>query len=339
MLAPLEDVTVVGLSILHGIGEDAKTCLSVRYLRNQNMARAARYGSARSVCEPVSAALRFGRVLGLCTLIMACALAPLKTAAEALPRVVSMNLCTDQLTLLLAEPEQILSLSRLVSDPRSSAMAGQAAGFALNSGGAEEIVAHDPDIVLAGAYSDRATLSMLRALGLRVEQFAITTSLDEIPGQIRAIGALLAQPARAEALAASVEDRLAAFDATPARDITAAFFYPNGYSLGADTLGNDIVTTAGVRNLAQTLGMTGGGRLSLEQLVLAEPDMLIAAPRYAGHSRSEDLAAHPVLSRYAQAGRVIQSDADWVCGTPFTLRAVETVAAATRDLEPLPPAQ
>ena len=303
------------------------------------MAKVPRNGAALSNREPIFATLRAGRVLGLCVLVLSGALVPLKAVAEALPRVVSMNLCTDQLTLLLAEPEQILSLSRLVSDPRSSAMAWQAAGYALNSGGAEEIVALHPDLVLAGAYSDRATLSMLRALGVRVEQFAITASLDEIPGQIRAIGALLAQPARAEALAASVEGRLAAFDAAPARDLAAAFFYPNGYSLGADTLGNDIVTTAGLRNLAQTLGMTGGGRLSLEQLVLAAPDLLIAAPRYAGHSRSEDLAAHPVLSRYAQEGRVIQSDADWVCGTPFTLRAVETVAAALSDLEPLEPVQ
>jgi iron complex transport system substrate-binding protein len=257
--------------------------------------------------------------------------------ADPLPRVVSMNLCTDQLTLLLAEPKQILSLTELASDPRSSPMVAEAAPYPKNTGGAEEILALAPDVVLAGSYSDGATLSMLRRLGMRVEQLPIPTRLEEIPGQIRTIGAILQQEARAEALASSIEDRLAALG-TPAQDSpVAAFFYPNGYSLGEGTLSHDIVTAAGFRNLGETLGMGGGGRLSLEQLVIHAPDVLIASPRYPGHSRSEDLSFHPVLAEYAAQDRLIFSTSEWTCGTPHTLHAIEAVAAARAALTPSAP--
>ena len=38
------------------------------------------------------------------------------TSAASLPRLVSMNVCTDQLVLTLADPEQILGLSRFSRD-------------------------------------------------------------------------------------------------------------------------------------------------------------------------------------------------------------------------------
>ncbi len=47
-----------------------------------------------------------------------CAVARLVCAgvADGLPRIVSMNVCTDQLLLTLADPEQILGLSRFSRD-------------------------------------------------------------------------------------------------------------------------------------------------------------------------------------------------------------------------------
>mgnify|MGYP006999250795 CR=1 FL=1 len=41
-------------------------------------------------------------------------------------RVVSMNLCTDQLAMALAAPGQLISVSYIARDPRASAMAEEA---------------------------------------------------------------------------------------------------------------------------------------------------------------------------------------------------------------------
>lgn len=267
--------------------------------------------------------------LGYRILLAGCLMfGPALALASDLPRVVSMNLCTDQLVLLLADPEQIVSLSRLATDPRSSSMAQKAKAYARNSGRAEEIFLSAPDVLLAGRYSDKATLAMLGAIGLRIEQFEITKSLDQIPDQLRQMGEILQQQRRAEKMAAEFEQELASVRVPDGAAPVAAFYYPNGYSLGANTLGSDIVSAAGFRNLTQELGMTSSGRLDLEQLVLQAPDILISSPRYPGGSRSEDIMFHPAIAQYARNNRLIFSSSDWVCGTPITLRAVKDVARA-----------
>ena len=83
-------------------------------------------------------------------------------------RVVSMNLCTDQLAMMLAAPSQLLSVSFLASDPQASVMAEDAKSYEANYGRAEEIYLLDPDLVLAGSYTNPATDDILRRLNVPV---------------------------------------------------------------------------------------------------------------------------------------------------------------------------
>ncbi len=53
-------------------------------------------------------------------------------------RVVSINLCSDQLLLMLARPEQIASVSRLALEPNSSYMASEAGRFPINDAKLEQ---------------------------------------------------------------------------------------------------------------------------------------------------------------------------------------------------------
>ena len=66
---------------------------------------------------------------------------------------------------------------------------------------------------------------------------------------------------------------------------------------------------------------------------MAEPDLLITAAPYPGASRSEDVLRHPAVQamRAAQTSKMIYSN-DWVCGTPYVLRAIETLAGRGGDL-------
>lgn len=259
-------------------------------------------------------------------------LAASAAGADGLPRVVSVNVCTDQFVMLLAEPSQVVSLTVLAEDPRSSAMADLATGFAQNNGRAEAIAIEEPDVVVASEYSDPALVNMLRQIGIEVVQFPAITALAEIPGQLRRFGGVLGRHDAAEAMARRFEAELARLPEPDATAPLAAFFYPNGYSLGEGTLSHDILTRGGARNLSVELGMQGGGRLSIEEVVLHQPDMLIGAPSYGGFSRSEELTTHPALAGFP----VVQSTPDWVCGTPNTLRAVEQVAGMVGALRSAP---
>ena len=61
------------------------------------------------------------------------------------PSVASINLCADQLVLVLADPEQILTVSWLSADPEESLLAATAAHYPLNYGTAEELLRFAPD--------------------------------------------------------------------------------------------------------------------------------------------------------------------------------------------------
>jgi len=257
------------------------------------------------------------RLLALTSL----ALAPTWASASELPRVVSVNACTDQLVMMLADPEQVISLSALSDDPRASVMTDTAERFPKNNGQAESIAVENPDVVVANVYEDPSLIGLLRAVGIEVIQFPVTTALTDIPAEIRRMGNILSQEARASEIATRLEQEIAAIPALGEDAPLAAFFFPNGYALGAGTLSHDILTAAGVRNLSVQLGFKGNGTLSLEQVILNQPDLLIGSRPFDGHSLSEDIATHPALSAFP----TLNTSVDWVCGTPFVMRAVADV--------------
>lgn len=251
--------------------------------------------------------------------------------AETTPlRVVSMNLCTDQLAMMLADERQLISVSNIATDPNMSPMAAAARAYPINHGQAEEIFLMRPDLVVAGRYSDPVVLDMLRRLGITTAQIDIVSSLDQVSDRIREMGEILHQTARADELADAFEADLARLRATPTGP-RAAFYYPNSYSLGTGTLSHEIITISGFRHIAEEMGRSRSGRLDLELLTLAQPDLLIHAELYSGNSRSEEVMSHPAL---AQLGAMrTQSNADWVCGTPVVLRAIQDLRTLRARME------
>ena len=143
-------------------------------------------------------------------------------AEETLPRVMSLNVCTDQLVLALAEPGQILSLSELADDPDLSFHSAAAAAYAKNRGLAEEVFLVRPDVVVTGTYSLHNTTQLLRHIGTRVETFDYAQTLDSVPGAVRRMGGILGQTVRAETIAADYEAELAALSSQPAADAPTA---------------------------------------------------------------------------------------------------------------------
>src|SRR3981189_2744747 len=73
-------------------------------------------------------------------------------ALAAGPRIASMNVCTDQLLIPLADPAQILGLSRFSRDAWQSFGADDARRYPILSGGAEDGLVLKPDIVVASVF-------------------------------------------------------------------------------------------------------------------------------------------------------------------------------------------
>ncbi|MCX7318195.1 MAG: cobalamin biosynthesis protein, partial [Hyphomicrobiales bacterium] len=128
---------------------------------------------------------------------------PLKAAEQ--PRFASINLCTDQLLVTLADPAQILGLSPFARDPFRSWDKDKAAQFRLLSGEAEDVLALQPDAVVAGRFTKRATRELLKDKGLKVVEFEPARSLDDVRKQLRQMGALVKHSDRAEAEIAKLD--------------------------------------------------------------------------------------------------------------------------------------
>lgn len=242
-------------------------------------------------------------------------------AAEAPARVVSINLCTDQLAMMIAAPGQLLSVTWLARDPVFSAMADEAEGYPTNRGLAEEVYLYRPDLVLADQWSSADTIAILRRLGIPVVQFAPGESMAEIRANILKMGEALGRPGRAAELAAAFDARLAALRAEAGPRPRAATYGANAYASGKDSLSGQILDAAGYDNVATEFGIDYGGTLPLEVLVMARPDLVVMGDRDPGVSRSEDILRHPALAGLRAEAAI--GDSDWTCGTPFILDAVE----------------
>lgn len=254
--------------------------------------------------------------------------------AEAQPpqRVMSINLCTDQLALLLLPRDRIVSVSWLARDRALSAMFREAQSVPVNHGASEEVLRARPDIVLAGTFSTRATVETLRALRAPLVEVAPAESWDDIRRVTRQVGEALGERAKADAALARMDATLARLASTaPAYRPVVAFWSGPGMAPGAGTLSDAVVEAAGARNLARELGITGFGALDAERLIAAAPDLLITAEATPSPSLRREAASHPAISNRWRGRMLSVPEALTSCGGPFTAdAAVQLRAEMTR---------
>lgn len=273
-------------------------------------------------------------------LLVACALGTaLPGPADAgASRVVSINLCTDQLTVLLADRETILSVSILADDPNLSYVADRVDGLPRNNGMAEEILALSPDLVLAGPFRQNTVLAILRARGVPVLELGLAEDFTTIAEQTRTVARALGVPERGEALIERMNATLAA--AKPAAETgsgrpAAAIYQANGFTAGAGTLPDTVLKAAGFENVAARAGIVGYGYLTIEQLLTAAPDLLIAEhPQDGPPSLAHELLRHPAIRRIGSAmAMAAVPRGTLACGGPFTAEAVAALAEWRLKLE------
>lgn len=256
----------------------------------------------------------------------------LTNGVSAQQRIASLNLCTDLLLLELVPRERIVSLSYWAVDPGLSYLADRAAGLPLNKGLAEQIVPRSPDLILAGQFSDTRVLALLRKLGYRVVVLDVPLTLSGMRPHILAFGELVGEAAAARALADDIDSRLEALAFSGRESMAkplAVVYGPQGVSPGAGTLMDDLLTLAGFRNLAAEAGIVSYGTLSLEHLVMAEPEILVLDDLSANNdSIAHRTLRHPVLADLFPPERVVRLPPAWTaCVGPAAVDVAEALLA------------
>ena len=247
------------------------------------------------------------------------------SADDKLPRLVSINLCADQLLMSFADDEQILSLSNLSHDVAGSYHVEKALQFPINKGEVEQVLPLQPDLVIAGQYTDRYTVNLLKSVGLRVEQLPIANSMEELFKNFEMVAQWTGHPSRGQATIDQFKSRLAALSQSEEPRPRVAIYDPNGYTVGAASLRGEALELAGWHNVATDLGIDGYGSMALETLINLDPDALVESPYSAETwSRAQAHNAHPAIKQRGLKARVISiPSAQTICGGPWTIDVIE----------------
>ncbi len=258
-------------------------------------------------------------------LILLATLARTAIAEDQLPTLVSTNLCADLVALSLAHPRQILSVSQKSQDPARSPYVAQAQQYLANTGGAEEIIHLQPDIVLASRrWKSHPQGKEFLRLGIDVIVLPPAASWPEIIDTTQWLADRIGRTARGEQVVHQLAQRLAALKRS-ARPLSVLYLRPTGGSAGSATFVNTVMKAAGIQNHAGKLGLKGWGNVPLERILMEPPDAFLISNfvRDNGHEETR-ISRHPVLTGLlADKPRYTMNNGYWSCDTWHLIHAAE----------------
>jgi iron complex transport system substrate-binding protein len=289
------------------------------------------FARLRRLGEAVRAGIAGRRSSGLAAAVLVLALGIVASAhAAELPRVASINVCTDQLLMTLADPAQILGLSPYSRDAARSWAAAEAKTYRRLSGEAEDVLMLRPDVVVASRYMKRTTRELLKQQGMRIVEFDIAKSIDDVKAQIRRMGDLVGHPDRAEAQVARLDAAIAR-----AREVVARKPYRvlalsrRGWVSGEDTVTGALLSITGLSNAASGIDIGSGGFAKLEVIVADRPDfILISDGSDVAKDEGSAMLLHPALETlYPPSRRIVIPEDLTVCGGPMLPDALDRLVA------------
>jgi iron complex transport system substrate-binding protein len=238
-------------------------------------------------------------------------------AAEAAPRrVASLNLCTDELLLILAEPGQIASLTFLSQMEAENPLWRHARRYPKNDGSLLSVTAMKPDLVLTmgGGARDRAAIA--GRLGIRTLDLAFPQTLADVEHAVTIVAQALG---RAGAARPHLSRIAALRRSAPPRGKDSVWLGGGGRSVGAQSLAAQWMALAGLRQRR-----LAGERIGLEQLIVRPPAVLLRSDyRSRQYSGEQRWLAHPLASS-RPGGRTIVTDGRlWTCMGPLLAGEIE----------------
>lgn len=216
-------------------------------------------------------------------------------------RIVSLALPGDELVLALVEPSRVLALEEFVDDPRASNAVAEARAVErrmVQPIVAESILAAEPDLVILPAWSDPQIGALLALEGVPVHRIGSPASLQDVRGEIRALGAVLGESERAEALIRAMDARLAAVRARgeARRDRPSVLLAAwDGQTPARGTVFCELVDLAGARCAAAEAGYEGYALVPIEHILALDPDVIVTNA-YRADSRARELVPEPSIA-------------------------------------------
>lgn len=259
-------------------------------------------------------------------------LAALAAPAHAAPRrVVSVSLCTDEYVFRLVPRERIAALSILAGDkpPIVSTIAHAVKGIPLIRSNAEEVYAKHPDLVVMDEGTDPRLQAHLMEAHIPILEMPNAVTLADVRRITKMMGEKLNAKGRAAALLVRMDEELHdARKRAPHPTVSALIYEPNGYV--TDTIiADEIMNIAGLKDASRLMHPSRLGRLPVEAVVAAAPDILIlnnsndGAPAQAGA-----ILHHPALESLKGKSLIVQASlTPLLCPGPWSADVAGEFAA------------
>lgn len=245
--------------------------------------------------------------------------------AEPPKRVVTVNLCLDQLALRLAAPGQLVGVSYLARNPRTSFLADRARDVPTVRATAESILDLRPDLVVFDAVAHGNVKRLVRAAGVSILELPWAASLEEAETLIARMADALGRGERGRALIAAMRERQRQLERPWPPTATAAVLQANLRTTGKGSLMDELLRLTGYRNLAAELGISAYGRFSLEAVMAGRPDVVVLdREANVDPARATAFVNHPAIGTLAQHARILSLPIRYsVCAGPENLDAME----------------
>jgi iron complex transport system substrate-binding protein len=223
--------------------------------------------------------------------------------------VASLNLCTDELLLMLAAPGQIVSVTHLAQQPAESTLWRRARAYRRNDGSLLSVASMRPDLVLTMGGGARDRVGIAKRLGIRTVDLPFPQSISDIETSIAKVAAALG---RRDAGSGLMQQLRALKQTAPLFRADTIWLGGGGRSAAADGLTAQWMALAGLRQRSLV-----GDRVSLEQLLVRPPQVLLRSDYRSGQFSGEQRWLRHPLARGTGKSRTIATDGRaWTCMGP-----------------------
>ncbi|MCX2834977.1 ABC transporter substrate-binding protein [Microbulbifer thermotolerans] len=225
----------------------------------------------------------------------------LSASATAYERIASLNLCLDQMLLSWVPAEKIVSVTWLSADDHYRS-APLPENIHLNRGRAEELVPLAPDLILVGEFGAQRAARRLRDLGMKVVSIPDAYSLKQLQEQLAALENVLGPLPPLQKQQRQLQELLAR--PVPESEASALILSANNITYGRGMLEHQLLARAGFANLAAERGVEQLGRVSLEEVIALQPDLLVLYGGESDFALAHLAFRHPVLKSYIDGHRL-----------------------------------
>ncbi len=198
-------------------------------------------------------------------------------------RVHTVSLGHDEVTYGLVPSGRVVATGKFTQNETYSNVAHLASTVPAIGRDPEQIIAQDPDLVLASPFANPDLLDALGRSGIPVVQMDLEQTPEGRIQDILFLGYVLGEVERAVKLAEEVRTRLDALKAATAeipqdrraRVASINFYSDKFYTAGAKSTEGSIIEVAGGVNAAASAGLERNPTISLETIIIMDPELII----------------------------------------------------------------